>query len=171
MFSGSCPVLAQQINLRQDLCLPLIVGNDDLLRSPSIPIADNAFLHRKYRFAFNAYYQFFFCFNDRSEMISPEAEDSGAASTLREAVSKAYDGHYDLALHLANKAFANDERFGEAMLIAGNLQWVLGHKKAALSDWDVARNAKGYPTPSDTGMILPLYARSASGLITALRDI
>jgi hypothetical protein len=90
--------------------------------------------------SFQAYHQYFVWFKGNGESINLAAEDSGAAPLLRNALSAGYYGNYKSSLRFAQKSFATDARFGEAMLIAVNLEWMFGNVPNARSDWELARN-------------------------------
>ena len=161
---------AQVVDLRSDLCSPIVVGNDDLLRTMRIPVADDAFLHGDYRLAFHAYYQYFFCFNGDIESYNPAADDSGAAQALRKAVSNAYDGKYSDALGLAERSYNTDDRFGEAFLITGDLQWILRRQRAAVSSLSATKYVIGYATPPDHPSATPRYVSSAAFIAKKLKQ-
>lgn len=151
-------------SVRNDLCYPKIFGSDNAIFAGRYPVADRAFDHRRYKDAFKAYYQYFFCFLGSAETVDPAAEDSGAAPLLRTSLGYAVDGNYRKALAYAESSAHRDTRFGEAEFIVGDLNFVLRDRRAAESAWLQASRNSGYPHPPDTGGV-PSYVQASREML------
>lgn len=94
--------------------------------------------------------------------ISTPAEDSGAAATLRVALTEAAAGRYAVALRFARQAAKSPGGFGEANYVVGNLLFNLGQRHAARVEW--RRTTKVVPM-SPSVIPVPEFAAAANAML------
>lgn len=168
---GTSETFAQEVvQPNKKICSPSVVVPADLYTSAGIPTADQLFIHKNFAPAFRVEYQYFFCFDGDGQSINASFFDSGAAQLLQRALGQAYRGQYVTALKLSDRSFTVDQRFGEAKLVSGQLNWILGRVQAARDDWNDALSVQGVLLPPDHPQVPARYVGSATVLLRSLRD-